>query len=257
MKKALAPALLALCLALGPLASAETVQSGSLRVSFVGNISPRKLPRHGKAPIRVEVGTQIAVLRDKTPPQLRHLEIAINRNGVLDTRGLPICPLEEVQPATTVDALRNCRGSLVGEGLFRAKVLLKGQASFPSAGKLYAFNSRIEGHPAILAHVYGTQPAPASFTLVFEVRKARGTFGTVLSASLPDVTSGSGYVTGLSMSLGKTFSSRGRRHSYLSAGCPAPAGFDRATFPFARAELSFQGGKKVRETLTRSCGARG
>lgn len=256
-KRALAASLLVLCLAFGSLARAETVQSGSLRVSFVGKISPHTLPRRGKAPIEVSVGTKIAPVKGKTPPQLRRLEIAINRNGILDTRGLPVCPLDEVQPSTTVDALRNCRGSLVGEGLFSAKVLLKGQASFPSTGKLYAFNSRVGGRPAILAHVYGTQPAPASFTLVFEVRKAKGTFGTVLSAALPDVTSGSGYVTGLSMTLGKTFSFRGQRRSYLSAGCPAPRGFPGASFPFAHATLSFAGGKSVAKTLTRSCGARG
>jgi hypothetical protein len=189
------------------------------------------------------------------PPQLARLEVAINQTGVLDTTGIPVCPLDEIQPATTRDALQSCGASLVGEGLFEAKVLLKGQASFPSVGKLYAFNSRINGRPAILAHVYGTQPAPASFTLVFEVKKTKGTFGTVLSASLPEVTSDSGYVTGLSMNLGKTFSFGGRRHSYLSAGCPAPKGFSKVSFPFARATLSFVGGKTVGKTLARSCGA--
>ncbi len=249
-------ALLSLSLALCSIATGETVQSGPLRVSFSGSIKPRKLPRSGKAPITVSVGTKIAT-NAKKPPQLRRLEIAINRNGVFDTRGLPICPLDVLQPSTTTDALRNCRRSLVGEGLFEAKVLLKGQASFPSRGKLYAFNSRIDGRQAILAHVYGTQPAPASFTLIFEVRKSKGTFGTVLSSDLPEVTADSGYVTGLSMTLGRSFTSHGRRHSYVSAGCPAPKGFPGAVFPFARATLDFTGGRQVSKILTRSCGARG
>jgi hypothetical protein len=257
IKRAVAPALLAALLALAALAQGEVVQSGPLRVKFSGAIAPQKLPRQRKAPIKVSVGTKIIPLNGKKAPQLRRLEIAINRNGVLDPTGLPICPLNEIQPSTTSDALRNCRRSLVGEGLFEAKVLLKGQASFPSKGKLYAFNSRVHGRPAILAHVYGAQPAPVSFTLVFEVHKAKGRLGTVLAADFPDVTAGSGYVKGLSMTLGKTFSFHGRRHSYFSASCPAPKGFSKVSFPFARATLSFTGGKQVGQTLTRSCGAQG
>lgn len=257
IKRTLAAALLAAALALASLAQAEVVQSGSIRVKFSGAIVPHRLPRHRNAPIKVSVGTKIVPLKKKVAPQLRRLEIAINKNGVLDPTGLPVCPLDVLQPSTTTDALRNCRRSLVGEGLFEAKVLLKGQASFPSKGKLYAFNSRIHGRPAILAHVYGTQPAPVSFTLVFEVHKSKSTLGTVLAASFPDVTNGSGYVTGLSMTLGKSFSFRGHLHSYFSASCPAPKGFSRVSFPFARATLAFTGGKKVSKTLTRSCGARG
>jgi hypothetical protein len=256
-RRALGPALLALALVLGPVAHSEVVQEGSLRVHFSGKLAPHELPRRGTAPITVRVGTGITSLKGRTPPQLRQLEIAINRNGILDTTGIPICPLSVLQPSTTADALRNCRKSLVGEGRFEAKVLLKGQASFPSGGKLYAFNSRVHGRPAILAHVYGTQPAPASFTLVFEVRKSKGTFGTVLTSLLPEVTADSGYITGLSMTLGKTFSSHGHRHSYVSAGCPVPKGFSKAVFPFARATLSFTGGKRVSKVMTRSCSARG
>lgn len=257
IRRAVGPALLAAALTVASLAHGEVVQSGSLRVKFSGSIVPHRLPRDGTAPIKVSVGTKIVPLKGKAAPQLSRLEIAINKNGELDATGLPICPLNVLQPSTTSDALRNCRRSLVGEGLFEAKVLLKGQASFPSRGKLYAFNSRVNGKPAILAHVYGTQPAPVSFTLVFEVRRAKGTLGTVLAASFPDVTAGSGYVKGLSMTLGKEFSSRGRPHSYFSASCPAPDGVSRVSFPFARATLSFIGGKRVSQTLTRACNAQG
>ena len=246
------------CLLLAALAQGETAQSGNLRVALSGEIAPHTLPRAGKAPIRATVATAIApAKKGKAVPQLRRLEIAINRNGVLDTTGLPVCPLEAIQPATTADALAACRDSLVGEGLFSAKVLLKGQAAFPSTGKLYAYNSRIDGAPAILAHVYGTQPAPASFTLVFTLQKAKGTFGTVLATSLPEADNNAGYVSGLSLTLGKTYSYRGKRHSYLAAGCPAPKGFPGVSFPFARARLSFAGGARVEQTLVRSCRARG
>jgi hypothetical protein len=59
------------------------------------------------------------------------------------------------------------------------------------------------------------------------------------------------------MTLGKTFSYGGKRHSYVSAGCPAPKGLSEAIFRFARASLAFSGGKRVSQVLTRTCSARG
>jgi DNA-binding beta-propeller fold protein YncE len=237
--------------------ASETTQKGSLRVSFEGQLSPHALPRSGQAPVHAAVGTKIAATGGGNPPQLRQIQIAINRNGHFDPTGLPVCPLEEIQPSTTANALKACRGSLIGEGLFEAKVLLSQQSPFPSRGKVYAFNSVLDGHPAILAHVYGTKPVPTSFTLPFELHSSKGTFGTTLVASLPEVTGNSAYVTGISLKLFRRFSYRGESRSYISAGCPAPEGFSKAVFPFARVSLAFKGGRKVRSTLTRSCGVEG
>lgn len=240
----------------GPQASAsEVVQRGKLRVSFDGKLSPRALPRHGLVPVKVSVAARISSTDDGPPPQLRQMSIAINRNGHFTPQGLPVCRLRDIQPATTTNALEACRGALVGAGTFSAKVLLAQQTPFPADGKVYAFNGVLHGKPAIFAHVYGTDPVPTSFTLPFEIQPAKGTFGNVLRASLPEVTGDSGYITGLSLTLGRNFGSRGKRHSYLSAGCPAPAGFPGAVFPFARASFGF-GGKTLTSTLTRSCKAR-
>jgi hypothetical protein len=252
-----AASLLVLALGLGALAQAEVLQRGSLRVTFEGKLTPHSLPRTGTAPVKVSVGTQIASTDGTDPPQLRQISIAINSNGHFEPEGLPVCPLRAIQPSTTADALAACRSSLVGEGHFSASVLFTQQAPFPSEGKIYAFNSTLHGRPAILAHVFGTEPVPTSFTLPFELLPSKGTFGTVLRASLPQVTGNSSYITGLSLTLGRTFTSHSKKHSYLSAGCPAPKGFPGATFPFAKASLAFAGRPGINSTLTRSCGVRG
>jgi hypothetical protein len=240
------------CLALGSLAQAEVVQRGNLRVSFDGDLSPKALPRSGMAPVKVAVAAKIASTSSDAPPQLRQISIAINRNGHFTPKGLPVCSMRDIQPSTTANALKACRSSLVGEGHFSAKVLLSQQAPFPSEGKVFAFNGTLHGKPAIFAHVYGTTPVPISYTLPFVIQPAKGTYGTVLRASLPSVTGDSGYITGLSLILGRNFSSHGQRRSYLSAGCPAPAGFPGAVFPFARASFGFAG-RTVTSVLTRSC----
>jgi hypothetical protein len=253
VKKALL-AVVGLTLALASLASAETIQKGGVRISFDGKISPQKLPREGTAPVAVSVGTEIQAAKGKPLPQLSRIEIAINRHGRLDPTGLPVCELSQIQPATTQKALEECRGSLIGEGSFAAEVALTRQAAFPSAGKLHAYNGTYRGKPAILAHVYGSEPVPTSFTLPFVIGKAKGTFGTTLTATISP--SEGSFITAIEMKLQRSFTYKGKRRSFASAGCPAPKGFGGASFPFAKASYGFVGGKRLSSTLVRSCGAR-
>jgi hypothetical protein len=236
-------------------ATAETIQQHGIRVSFDGKITPRKLPRSGTAPVAVTVDTKIAGSAGKPLPQLTRIEIAINRHGHLDPTGLPICEVSDIQPATNAKALEACRGALVGEGRFSASVALNRQASFPSEGKLLAFNGTYRGKPAILAHVYGTEPVPTSFTLPFVISRTKGTFGATLTATIP--AREDNLITAIDLELHRTFTYKGKRRSYASAGCPAPKGVSVAPFPFARASYAFAGGKKLSSTLTRSCSTRG
>ncbi len=238
-------------------AQAETVRRGTLQAVFAAGLSPKKLPREGAAPISVQVGGHISTTDGASPPQLRRIEIEINRNGHLDHRGLPACQLRQIQPSTNQGALAACRGSLVGEGSFAAEVKLPQQAPFPSAGKVLAFNGVEKGRPVIFAHVYGTEPVPTSYTLTMEIKPTPGTFGTKLTISLPEVTSDVGFVTGIDLTLRRSFTYRGQHHSYLSAGCPAPKGFPGAVFPLARISFSFAGAKSLGTTLTRNCKATG
>jgi hypothetical protein len=252
----IATALAAFLAASASLAAAETLQRDGLRVTLDGQISPQRLPREGLAPVAVTVGTEIAPASSGRPlAQLTRIEIAINRHGHLDPTGLPACELTDIQPATTEKALQECRGSLVGRGTFAAQVGLSRQASFPSGGELYAFNGTYKGQPAILAHVYGTEPVPTSFTLPFLIGKAKGAFATTLTATIP--ASEGNFVTAIELRLQRSFTYRGKRRSYASAGCPAPKGFPGAVFPFAKVSYAFAGGKKLAATLVRNCKAQG
>ena len=233
------------------------VQRRGVRVSFDGKLTPHALPRHGMSPVGIVVDVKIGATGGVDPPQLRRISIAINRNGRFTSAGLPVCRLDRIQPSTTAGALAACGSSLVGEGHFSANVKLPEQSPFPSEGKVLAFNGRVHGKPAILAHIYGTQPAPTSTVLPFLLRGARGTYGTTLEASLPRATGSWGYVTGLRMNLRRRFSYRGRSRSYLSAGCPAPAGFPSAAFPLARTSFAFAGGLTLVSVLNRTCRAQG
>lgn len=239
------------------LATAEIAQQGTLRVSFEGRIAPHQLPRQGKAPVAVTLAGEIKTTDGQDPPQLRQITMAINRNGRLDYQGLPRCNFHQIQPASTVEAKEACRKSLVGRGTFSANVALPEQSPFPSNGTILAFNGNLHGKPVIYAHIYGIEPLPTSFVLPFKIRQGKGAYATTLVAELPRVAAEWGFVSGVSLTLERSFSYRGQRHSYLSAGCPAPQGFPGATFPFARAEFGFEDGRTLSSTLTRSCGVKG
>ena len=133
---------------------------------------------------------------------------------------------------------------MVGEGSFTANVPASGRSPFPSSGKLYAFSGKVDGKPAILAHVYGVNPAPTSFTLAFIIGRAGGKFGTTLTVDLPKATNG-GYITGISLDLFKNYTYKGKQRSYISATCPAPKDVKVAGFAFAKATFAFIGGKNV------------
>ena len=254
--RSLFAAVLALAAFLPP-AQAELARKGDVQVAFNAKIAPKALPRKGVAPIAVSLSGAIGTADGSSPPQLRKVTIAINRHGRLDTKGLPTCRLRDIQPATTVNALAACGPAKVGTGRFSADVVIPEQSPFPSDGEVVAFNGVQGGKPVIFAHVYGTEPIPTSFTLPLKVSHAKGKFGTVLTATLPDVTSSVAVVTGLSLQLHRTYRFRGASHSYLSAGCPAPKGFPGALYPLARASFAFAGAPSIVSTLTRNCRARG
>lgn len=228
-------------------ALAEVTQQGTLRVSFEGRIAPHKLPRTGKAPIAVTLGGEIKTTDGQDPPQLRTISLAINRNGKLDYKGLPRCNFHQIQPASTIEAKESCRRSLVGTGTFKANVALPEQSPFPSNGTILAFNGNLHGRPVIYAHIYGTEPLPTSFVLPFKIRQGKGAYATTLIAELPRVAAEWGFVSGVSLTLQRDFNYKGQRHSYLSAGCPAPPGFPGRTSPLPRRpSVSKTGGSSLR-----------
>jgi len=256
-KKRAAIAVALLCLALAAVAHAEVIRKDNLQVSYGGKIAPHKLPRVGTAPVSVSISADIKTIDSQPPPQLRRIELSINRNGRLDQTGLPACHFHQLQPASTQEARASCPGGIVGHGTFKSAVALPEQSPYPSDGTILAFNGRLHGKPVIFAHIYGLQPLPTSFTLPFEIkRRSKGTYGLTLLADLPQVAADWGYVSGFSLVLQRRFRYQGKSRSYISAGCPAPKGFPGATFAYAKASFGFEDGKQMRTTLTRSCGVR-
>lgn len=250
---ALIVTLLALA-AVSGLARAEVTQSGTLRVSVAAKLQPHRLPRSGTSPIAVSFSGHISTTDEVTPPRLESLQIDINRYGQFDFEGLPLCNSNLIMSASTARALVACRPALVGQGKFWANVQLSGQEAYPAVGRLLVFNGRRHGRPVLLGHIYSPHPFATSFVIPFTVRDlSHGRYGTQLTAVFPKSMGGWGSVTGIEMKLSRHYSFHGQKHSFLSAGCPAPKGLPGAAFVLARTSFKFAGGKNLGTNLSRSC----
>ena len=237
-------------------AGGETVRQGALQVSFGGSVAPPLLPRSGTTPIGVSIRGRVRSLAGGPPPSLRRIAIEVNRVGVLERSGLPVCPLGRLGASSTDAALAACRPALVGEGHVSGVIVLPEQIPTPFGGRVVAFNGTLpDGRPGILAHLFTSRPAPLTFVLAFSIGRAHGTFGTRLVATVPAKTRRTAHITSFSLHLHRVYSVDGEKRSYLSAGCPAPEGFPTATFPLLHASYGFVGSATVSDTLVRTCRA--
>jgi hypothetical protein len=202
------------------------------------------------------MGGKIKTTDRSTPPKLERIVLGINRNGLLQTKGLPTCSLGKLRSISSQGAKRACGNALIGSGSVTSRVSLPGQGAFASVGKLQAFNGRDKGKPAIFAQVASGAPLPLTYVIVFEIKKAGGQFATTLDGALPPIASEYGYISAFNLLLRRQYAFHGEKLSYASAGCPAPSGFTQVNFPFAKASFQFADGRTLSSKLVRKCTVR-
>ena len=236
-------------------ALAATIQQGGLRITALAQIKPYKLPRKTPAPIAVFIAGHLQNAKGGIPPQLQELRVQVNRHGLLQSKGLPVCEIPEIQPASTERALANCADAVIGSGQFWANIVLPDQGAYRTQGRLLIFNGREKGKPVILAHIFTSHPFNSSFVIPFAIRHiAKGPYGTELRASLPEALGSWGYLDRIKLTLRRKYPYKGRQLSYFNAACPAPGKTERTSFPLAYAEFSFAGRKPMGATINKTCG---
>jgi hypothetical protein len=248
-------AIAALALSAGFPAQAALTQDDDLVVSFDAALHPGTLPRATRVPVAVRVAGNVwsASGDEAHLPQLRTISVAINRQGRLFDRGLPTCDIASIQPASERAARKICGGAIVGSGHVRLQARLPTQPLAEIKAKLLAFNGpRRNGHKLILAQAYARNP-PGAFVLVFRLSRRPGLFGTVMSTTLPRKAQHWAYLTHFDMTLQRTYTYRGKLRSYVSAACEAPAGFETALFPFARATYGFDDSRSLETGVAKTC----
>lgn len=213
--------LLALTYTAGAVGKPKLWCVGNVCVTDDGGISPSKLPKRGTAPVTARLNG-IVETRDGThPPALESIQIDIEKTIELDAVGLPICRVGQVRSRTSADARSACRRAIVGSGRAEVEVAFPEQKPFRSTGPVVLFNAGVKGRTTeVLLHAYVNVPAPTAIvTKATVTRINRGRFGLRVVARIPKIAGGSGSVTMFDLRVGRRYTYKGRKKSFLSASC--------------------------------------
>jgi hypothetical protein len=232
------------------IAAGETVRAGNLVLNVGGSESPTKLPKKKLAPITLKVKTDIATADKSQPPPLKKLVLEFDKHGTLDTKGLARCSASTLENTTTDAAKKKCKSALVGKGETAARIALPGQPAIVAKGPLLAFNGTpSHGHPVVLMHVFAKVPAPTTFVVPGVITNASGKYGKRVTLKIPPIVGGNGSLTHFNVALHRTWKSKGKKHSYVSAKCANGVFLAHGTYSFAD-------GSKVSGSIARTCKAK-
>jgi len=200
----------------------EIARAGNIVFGDNGGISPTKLPKHGFAPATARIIGKIDTVDGTHPPALQEVEADIDKTIRLDAVGLPTCRLGQLQARSTKDAKRACSEAIVGSGSASVEVAFPEQTPFSSTGPLVLFNGGVHGKTTtVFLHAYVDVPAPTAIVVPATVTQInKGRFGLHLEASIPRIAGGAGSATHFEMKIGRRYTYKGEKKSFLSAGCP-------------------------------------
>jgi len=213
----------------------EIVRAGNIVFGDNGGISPTVLPKHGLAPATARIIGKIGTVDGTHPPALRHVEADIEKTIRVDAVGLPTCRLGQLQARSTTDAKRACGEAVVGSGSATVEVAFPEQPPFSSTGPLVLFNGGVRGKTtSVFLHAYVDVPAPTAVVVPATVTRIhKGRFGLHLEASIPRIAGGAGSATNFELKIGRRFPYKGKKKSFLSAGCPTGSWITRGHVEFA------------------------
>ena len=226
---------LALIFAAGASGSREVVRVGNLYLADNGGISPSKLPKHEGAPITARLVGEIGTLDGSHPPAVRSVAIDVDKTIGIDAVGLPTCKAEQIEARDTATARRACGSAIVGSGKAEVEVAFPEQAPFSATGPVLLFNGGVRGPTtSVLVHAYVDVPAPTAIvTRATVTRIHRGRFGLHIAAQIPRIAGGAGSVTKFELKVGRKFTYKGQKKSFLVASCPTGSWVTKGDVLFA------------------------
>jgi hypothetical protein len=232
-------------------ALALRLQIANIVVVTDGGFTPTTLPKEGYAPIKLNGHGRISTVDGGLPPILKQIILWFDENGEVETRGLPVCTPGKLAATTTETARKLCPGAIVGTGFGEAVINFPEQPPIPASSPITIFNgARKDGNPTVLAHAHLTVPAPTTFVVPIEIQRViNGRYGFKTVAEIPKIAGGSGTPVYGRIKIGREWSYRGQRLSYVNAGCPD----GRLQ---AKGEFTFKDGTNLNGVFLKRCTGR-
>lgn len=215
---------------------------GVLCVGDNGGISPTTLPKHGSAPVTARIDGEISTRDDSHPPALQEVQADIDHTIKVDAVGLPTCRENQLKATSSATAKKICGDAIVGSGEAEVEVAFPEQAPFRSTGPLVLFNGGVHGGTTtVFLHAYVDVPAPTAVIVPATVKRIhKGRFGLRLNAHIPKIAGGAGSATAFDLKIGRRYTYKGRKKSFLRASCPTGAWATKGTVLFSdRTRIGF------------------
>jgi len=221
------------CVFFAGAANAALVKVGNLVLTADGGFTPRILPRSTYAPINFEGSANLKAVDGSVPPPLQQLVLDFDRDGRLDTAGIPVCQPSQLEEVPPQEARRRCPGAIVGSGHAEALINVGGQP-LPASSPITLFNGpRLGGKPTVLLHARTTVPAVQNFVITIPIEKRGGEFRYRATIDLPPIAAGAGSLVHLDASVGKRYRLGGKQRSYVAARCGDGVLRTRGRFTFS------------------------
>lgn len=227
------------------------LQLGDLVIIGEGGFTPKRLPKDRDAPIELYGGGKISTVSGAYPPVIKDINFEFDKHGSVVTTGLPVCTAGKLQAATVAVARKNCPGAIVGKGSGRGVVVFPEQPAIPVSSPITLFNGpKKGGNNTVFAHFYTTVPAPVAFVIPIVIQRiSKGIYGYRTEARIPPIAGGNGIPLSGHLRIGKKWTHKGKRYSYINARC--------ATGRLqARGEFAFRDGTELRGTFFEPCQAK-
>ena len=208
---------------------------GVLCVGDDGGISPTRLPKHGSAPVTARIDGEISTRDGSHPPALQEVQADIDHTIEVDAVGLPTCRESQLKATSSAAAKKVCGDAIVGSGSAEVEVAFPEQAPFRSTGPLLLFNGGVHGATTtVFLHAYVDVPAPTAVIVPATVARIhKGRFGLRLQAHIPVIAGGAGSATAFDLRIGRRYTYKGRRKSFLTASCPTGSWATKGTVLFS------------------------
>jgi len=114
-----------------------------------------------------------------------------------------------------------CKGAIVGEGFGTAVVTFPEQAPIKVGSPITLFTGPKKGaDDTIIAHAHLDYPGPTTFIVPIVIEKIhKGSFGYRVNVKIPKIAGGYGHPIEGSAKVGKKWTYKGKKHSYINARC--------------------------------------
>jgi hypothetical protein len=197
------------------------VRAGDLVLDAEGGFAPKALPKYENAPIVTHGGGTLSTTTGELPPILDRFVLEFDKHGALDTTGLPFCTKAKLVATDVAAARRACKDAIVGEGFGSAVVKFPEQGPIKVGSPITLFNGpKKGGDDTIIAHAHLDYPGPTTFIVPIVIEKIhKGVYGYRINVKIPKIAGGYGHPISGSAKVGKKWTFKGQKHSYINARC--------------------------------------